>query len=98
MEPNTAHQVKESADQRPFAWPVNGANKYPIYDLAAWVSATRMKSGRLCQVFWRETRHVDYRHKNFKKPEVAAAFAKTLMEDGELTLLDIGITPDQPAN
>lgn len=82
--------------QRPFCWPEMDGNKYPIYNMDEWLSVTSLQAGKLCQVFWRESKHINYRWKNFTAAKDAAMYAKTMIDNKAEALLYIGITAEQP--
>lgn len=83
--------------QRPFCWPELKGNNHPIYSLEEWLGETNLQPGKLCQVFWREKQHVEWRWKNFPTTKQAALYANNILSNKAGALLDIGITAEQPA-
>lgn len=92
-------QALQSDRQRPYYHSVGrglDGLSWPIGDLDEWLAVTRLPADRACQVIWREVHHCQYRHKNFLKPAEAARYARSLLANQGVKLLDVGISAEQP--
>lgn len=92
-------QAPQSDRQRPYYHSVGrglDGLSWPIGDLDEWLAVTRLSAGQACQVIWREVRHCQYRHKNFLTPAEAARYARSLLANRSINLLDVGISAEQP--
>ena len=92
-------QGHHSDRQRPYyhavGYGLDGLS-WPIGDLDEWLAVTRLPAGRASQVLWREIYHCQYRHKNFMTPSEAARYARSLLTNQGIKLLDVGISAEQP--